>query len=85
MRIYMQTPHSPENPLRFYQLHLQQDLLGHWTLIRESGLQGSRGSVKRNVYDTREEAEQAMERLRDMQLHRGYKVMFREGSPQDEC
>ncbi|MES9937792.1 MAG: hypothetical protein ABW153_15205, partial [Sedimenticola sp.] len=28
MRIYMQTPHIPEQPLRFYHLHLQQDLLG---------------------------------------------------------
>lgn len=84
MRIYMQTPHSTENPLRFYHLHLQPDLLGGWTLVRESGLQGKRGTVKRSFYETREEAEKAMERLRDMQLNRGYKIMFREGSPQDE-
>jgi len=84
MRIYMQTLQSPETPLRFYHLHLQPDLLGGWSLVRESGLQGKRGTLKRNHYETREEAVTAMERLRDRQLRRGYRIMFREGSPQDE-
>ena len=39
-------PGSPEPP-RYFQLILQQDLLGGWSLIRESGQQGTRGSLRR--------------------------------------
>lgn len=80
MRIYMQTIQSQEQPLRFYQLHLQQDLLGSWVLVRESGFQGNRGQVKRSYFKQRGEAEHAMARLRDMQAKRGYQVVFMEGA-----
>ena len=76
----MQTMQGPDQPLRFYQLHLQKDLLGSWILVRESGFQGSHGQVKRSYFKTRSEAEQAMSRLRDMQAKRGYRIVFREGS-----
>ncbi len=80
MRIYMQTIQTQDQPLRFYQLHLQQDLLGSWVLVRESGFQGNRGQVKRSYFKERSEAELAMSRLRDMQAKRGYRVVFREGA-----
>ncbi len=83
MRIYMQTMQGQDQPLRFYQLHLQKDLLGSWILVRESGFQGSRGQVKRSYFKHRNEAEQAMSRLRDMQAKRGYRVVFREGSSKE--
>ncbi|MCP4993096.1 MAG: WGR domain-containing protein [Gammaproteobacteria bacterium] len=82
MRIYMQTQATPEQPLKFYQLQLQQDLLSGWSLVRESGFQGSRGRVYREFFDQREEAEQALIKRRDMQLKRGYRVVFREGELQ---
>ena len=66
--------------MRFYQLHLQQDLLGSWVLVRESGFQGSRGQIKRSYFQDRDKAVQAMARLRDMQANRGYQVVFREGA-----
>ena len=50
MRIYMQTLHSPEQPLRFYHLHLQPDLLDGWNLVRESGLQGSILELMKTLY-----------------------------------
>ena len=80
MRIYMQTQYVPDQPLRFYHLHLQPDLLGGWILVRESGLQGKKGQVKSQYFETREAAEIAMERFRDNQIRRGYKVVFREGT-----
>ncbi len=83
MRIYMQTRCTPDQPLRFYHLHLQPDLLGGWSLIRESGVQGTRGQSKKAYYKHRSEAEHALMRLRDNQLRRGYRVVFREGSPRD--
>ncbi len=80
MRIYMQTPINPEEPLRFYSLQLQQDLLGGWNLIRESGLQGNRGSSKREHFDHREEAENKLMKYRDRQVKKGYRIVFREGA-----
>ena len=82
MRIYMQTQATPDQPLKFYQLQLQQDLLSGWSLVRESGFQGSRGRVYREFFDQREEAEQALIKRRDMQLKKGYRIVFREGELQ---
>jgi len=83
MRIYMQTLHSPEQPLRYYHLHLQPDLLGGWSLVRESGIQGTRGQVTKEHFDQREVAERTLIKRRDMQLKRGYRVVFREGAPRE--
>ncbi|WP_029133197.1 WGR domain-containing protein [Sedimenticola selenatireducens] len=83
MRIYMQTLLSPEQPLRYYHLHLQPDLLGGWSLVRESGIQGTRGQVTKEHFDEREAAERTLIKRRDMQLKRGYRVVFREGAPRE--
>jgi predicted DNA-binding WGR domain protein len=74
----MQIPPQGDRPLRFYHLHLQEDLLEGWTLIREWGYQGARGRVQREHYADREEAEAALLRVRDEQLKRGYLVVFLE-------
>lgn len=83
MRIYMQTLHSPEQPLRYYHLHLQPDLLGGWSLVRETGIQGTRGQVTKEHFEGREEAERTLIKRRDMQLKRGYRVVYREGTPRE--
>jgi predicted DNA-binding WGR domain protein len=79
MRIYMQTVPSAEQPLRFCHLLLQQDLLGGWTLVRESGRQGGSGRVRRDHYPSRDAAEEALIRARDQHANRGYRVVFAEG------
>ena len=81
MRIYMQTQYSPGQPLRFYHLHLQPDLLDGWTLIRESGVQGLRGQTRQQYFEQRSDAEQALIGWRDKQIKKGYRVVFREGAP----
>ena len=83
MRIYMQTPVMDDKPPRYYQLHLQEDLLEGWSVIREWGQQGSPGRVKRNHFPNRDEAERAMLMIRDAQVKRGYKVMFMRGEGAD--
>ena len=65
MRIYLQTPPSDESAPRYYQLVLQEDLLGGWTLVRESGRQDGGGRVKREHYVDREAAERAVIKARD--------------------
>lgn len=79
MRIYMQTRTDASEAPRFYQLSLQQDLLGGWTLYREWGQQGARSSLKREVYLDRDSALSAFEKARDSQVKRGFRVVFSQG------
>ena len=80
MRLLMQQkPLAGEAP-RFFQLILQQDLLGGWTLTRESGLMGGKTQWKREVYLERDQAQAAFEKARDQQLKRGFHVMFAQGA-----
>ena len=80
MRIYMQTPATGEENLRFYHLILQPDLLGGWLFIREWGYQGAPGRTKKLHYDSLESAQDALIKSRDHQLNRGYRVVFMSGS-----
>lgn len=82
MRIYLQTPVTDERAPRYYHLFLQEDLLGGWTLVREWGAQGASGRVVREHFHTREAAQEAIIRSRDVQLKRGYRVMFMQGEEQ---
>ncbi len=79
MRIYMQIPAVDDKPPRYYQLVLQPDLLGGWTVIREWGNQGSSGRMKKEFFDSQEKALAAIEAARDAQMERGYRVVFMEG------
>jgi predicted DNA-binding WGR domain protein len=76
MRIYMQIPPEGDKAPRFYHLHIQQDLLEGWTLIREWGYQGAPGRTKKEHFPNREAAESALISLRDEQINRGYQVVF---------
>jgi len=76
MRIYMQIPPEGAKAPRYYHLHLQEDLLEGWTLIREWGYQGAAGRVKKEHFNDREGAESALLRVRDEQIKRGYQVVF---------
>lgn len=79
MRIYLQTPLTNDGAARFYHLFLQQDLLGGWTLVKESGYQGASGRVQREHFSSHELAAEAMMKARDQQIKRGYRVMFMQG------
>jgi len=79
MRIYLQLPATGDQPPRYYQLVLQEDLLGGWTLIRESGRQDAVGRIKRENFADHEAAQRAMIKVRDSQVARGYRVVFVEG------
>lgn len=79
MRLYLQTmPASTEAP-RYVQIVLEQDLLGGWTLYRETGVQGGRATMKREQFLERDAAIAAFEKARDQQLKRGYRLMFSQG------
>ncbi len=80
MRLFLQQkPQGTEAP-RYVQLILQQDLLGGWTLLRESGQVGGKAQLRREQYLERAAALAAFEKARDTQLRRGYQVMFAQGA-----
>ena len=79
MRLFMQSSTTGVEAPRYYQIVLQQDLLGGWTLFREWGQQGGRASSKREVYLERDAALVAFEHARDAQIKRGFRVMFSQG------
>jgi predicted DNA-binding WGR domain protein len=75
----MQTALMGDKPPRFYHLHLQEDLLEGWTLVKETGYQGAAGKVTKEYYDNRDDALDALMATRDKQVNRGYRVVFAQG------
>jgi predicted DNA-binding WGR domain protein len=80
MRIFLQQRPVAGEPPRFYQLSLQQDLLGGWVLLREWGQPGGRNTAKREVFLDRQDALDALSKARDSQVKRGFQVMFAQGA-----
>ncbi|KFL37006.1 WGR domain-containing protein [Arenimonas donghaensis] len=80
MRLLLQQkPSAGESP-KFVQLILQQDLLGGWTLLRESGQLGGKTQLRREQYLERDAAIAAFEKARDAQVRKGFQVMFAQGA-----
>jgi predicted DNA-binding WGR domain protein len=82
MRLYMQIPPEGDKAPRYYHLHLQEDLIDGWTLIREWGYQGAAGRLRKEHYPDREAAEAALVKVRDEQIRRGYRVVFIQAIPE---
>ena len=80
MRIYLQSQQADTGVIRFVHLVLQEDLMGGWTLIRESGKQGSPGTIKREHFEQQDQALDAMMKWRDKNINRGYQVAFIQGA-----
>ena len=80
MRLLLQQrPDGREAP-RFVQLMLERDLLGGWTLVRESGQSGGRSTVRREQFLEQAAALAAFEHARDLQLKKGFQLMFAQGA-----
>ena len=75
----MQTPPGSGQPPRFYQLILQEDLLGGWSVLRQWGHLGARGTQKKAHYASLDQATQALTEHRDSQLRKGFRIMFIHG------
>ena len=79
MRVLMQQPpHGQEQP-RFVSISLQQDLLGGWTLLRESGLIGGKSQLKREQFLDTDPAIEAFEKTRAAHVKKGFQVVFVQG------
>lgn len=79
MRLLLQQrPDGHEAP-RFVQLQLQPDLLGGWTLLRESGQTGGRSTLRKSLFADQASALLALQKERDAQLKKGFQLMFAQG------
>ena len=80
MRLLLQQrPDGRESP-RFVQLMLEPDLLGGWALVRETGQIGGRSTLRREQYLDQASATAALEHARDLQLKKGFQLMFVQGA-----
>lgn len=79
MRVLMQQPPQGQEQPRFVSISLQQDLLGGWTLLRESGLIGGKSQLKREQFLETEPALEAFEKARAAHFKKGFQVVFVQG------
>ena len=80
MRMLLQErPNGREAP-RFVQLMLEADLLGGWTLVRETGQMGGRSTLRREQYLHQGSGLAAVGHARDLQLKKGFQLMFVQGA-----
>lgn len=73
-----QPPQGLEQP-RYVSISLQQDLLGGWMLLRESGLIGGKSQLKREQFLESEPAIEAFEKARAAHFKKGFQVVFVQG------
>ena len=59
---------------RFYQMFVMPGLFGDWSLVREWGRVGSPGTVRKDWFDTEEEAILAKEKLIGIKQKKGYQA-----------
>ena len=80
MRLLLQQRPLAGEPPKYVQLILQQDLLGGWQLLRESGQTGGKATLRKELFLDQKQAIDAFEKARDAQIKRGFQVMFAQGS-----
>ena len=72
-RIYLERHEPEKNMHRFYQMYVTPGIFGDWSLVREWGRIGSPGTVRKEWFESEEDAVIAGERLRDVKRKKGYK------------
>jgi predicted DNA-binding WGR domain protein len=71
-RIYLERHDPDKNMHRFYQIYVVPGIFGDWSVIREWGRAGSPGTVRKDWFDSEEEAIAAGEMLREAKRKKGY-------------
>ncbi len=61
---------------RFYQMFVVLGLLDDWSLVREWGRAGSPETVRKDWFDSKEDAITASEKLRAIKEKRGYQPLY---------
>ena len=61
---------------RFYQMHVTPGLFDEWSLIREWGRIGSPGTIRKDWFETEEEAITAGQKIIDSKQKKGYQAII---------
>lgn len=72
-RIYLERHDPNKNLHRFYQMIVTPGIFGDWSLVKEWGRVGSPGTVRKEWFDSEEEAETAGEKLSEVKRKKGYR------------
>jgi predicted DNA-binding WGR domain protein len=71
--IYLVKRDPDKNLHRFYQIHVVPGIFGDWSLVREWGRVGSPGTVRKDWFESEEEAVAASDKLSDSKRKKGYR------------
>jgi len=71
-QIYLVRHDDEKNMHRFYQMFVVPGLLDDWSLVREWGRAGSPSTVRKDWFDSEEDAISAGERLSVIKEKKGY-------------
>ena len=75
-QIYLERHDLDKTLHRFYQMFVTPGLFGDWSLVREWGRAGSPGTVRKDWFNTEEEAWVAGQKLRDAKQKKGYQSIL---------
>ena len=70
--IYLEHHDPDKNRHRFYQMIVTPGIFGDWSLVKEWGMIGSPGTVRKEWFDSEEEALLAGDRLCAAKQKKGY-------------
>ena len=70
--IYLERHDPDKNLHRFYQMFVSPGIFGDWSLVREWGRVGSPGTVRKDWFDSEEEALIAETTLFKIKQKKGY-------------
>lgn len=76
IHIYLTKNDEDKNMHRFYQMYITPALFNEWSLVREWGRIGSPGTVRKNWFDTEEQAVAEGMRVLKSKLKKGYSTII---------
>lgn len=71
-RIYLERHDPDRNMHRFYQIYVVPGIFGDWSLVREWGRVGSPGTVRKDWFASKQEAEMAGLEISHAKQKKGY-------------
>lgn len=74
--IYLVRHDDEKNMHRFYQMFVVPGLLDDWSLVREWGRTGSPGTVRKDWFDSEDEAITAGKKIRIIKEKKGYQSIL---------
>lgn len=72
MKAHLERRDPSQNIARYYRMSVLPNLFGEWTLRREWGRIGRGGQVRMDLFQSRDDAESALEILADAKRKRDY-------------